>query len=260
MSNDESYLKKISESITVNVSGVFSWLRSDEGQLLGRTVSSLASFALGDPTGIIVPTIFECADITIRKRVLKHFPDLVQRMNDEQSHMNMEFVKSESGQQLLKETIQSFVKEIDENKIETLKTFLLTAYSQESPDVVYTRKCFKKLLDMDPIHLQILSVFMKPENAIRKIFSTKKPISSGAIFVELPKELNEYYFKIPDPVFTNSLKELEDWGILTNVVNSNSSGGYQPNEIESEGIPRMINALSTRITPFGNKLIEFLQK
>jgi len=78
----DSAISKIKNSLREKTSEVFSWLDSQEGKIISKTIASLASFAAGDPTGIVFPLILECADSSIRKRFLKHIPDLINRLEN----------------------------------------------------------------------------------------------------------------------------------------------------------------------------------
>ena len=93
LKKSEEYFLKINESLQEKVSSSVTWFNSEEGKIISRTIASLDSFVIGDPTGIVLPTILESADLTIRKRFLKHFPDLVEKLNSEKSKMNEEFFR-----------------------------------------------------------------------------------------------------------------------------------------------------------------------
>jgi hypothetical protein len=254
--NDNSIVAKIIEPLKSKTSGILSWIYSPEGNIITKTIAGLSSYVVGDPTGMVFSTILECADYGIRKRVLKHFPDLVEKLDREKIDLNMTFIKSELGQQLLRDTIKAFTKETEDRKIEKLKDFLISTYRQQNPDEAFTRASSKRLLEMDSIHMQILSAFNNPENTLRSICSQKKP-DGQTIKLEIAKDLNPYFLKMDDSIFSSALKELENWGILDKVVNTQSFGGCRIDNIEL-GIRSNSQMLRDKITDFGKRFIELV--
>ena len=258
MEEEKSLITKITQPLNTKLTGVLSWINGSEGKILTKTIAGLTSFVVGDPTGMLFPTILECADIIIRKRVLNHYPDLVSRLNNMKNDLNMGFVKSDFGQYMLKEILHKIACEENEEKIQNLKSFLISAYKQQDPNELTIRICLKRLLQMDSTHIQILSVFDNPELAIRKIAKENEP--AGSLSIEVPKDINTHYLKFDEIIFITNLQELQNWGILRNAVNSNSAGSYSADRLEDEIIPKMTEAMHNRITRYGRILIDLLRE
>ncbi len=202
-------LKTVSNSIT--------WFNSVEGKIIGRTIASLGSFVVGDPTGIVFPVILESANLTIRKRFLKHFPDLVEKLNREKSKMNEDFFKSDMGQDLLRETINHIVKETNEEKIEFLKKFIMTSYTLDDPQEIKLKKYEVILTQMNSLDIQLLQLFCKPQKFTHELRIIKNKLDDegkATYQLLLPDDLNDYNFKVDEGLFLASYKSLINWGLI----------------------------------------------
>lgn len=210
----DSAISKIKSSLREKTSEVFTWLDSQEGKIISKTITSLASFAAGDPTGMVFPLILECADSSVRKRFLKHVPDLINRLEDKKSQINYEFLKNEKGQRLLKETLREIIKEEEEEKIEALKRFLVSTVIKQNVDELRTTKYHKLLVQMDSAHIQILGVMTEPQTAIKKIISEKpKQENNDQLFI--PDDFNKYFLKMEESIFKSSVNDLKNWDLIS---------------------------------------------
>jgi len=211
MTEDDSLVLKITESIQNKAKGTFLWINTSEGKIISKTVASLASYVVGDPTGMLFPTILECADYTIRKRFTKHIPDLVQKLEENKSNLNKKFIKSEFAQTLLRETIKEIVNETDEEKIKSLKQFLVSTYVQKDPKEAVLTDYRKILLGMDGRHIQILSVLSNPQKICLDII--KKTLSESKDSFKIVENYNQF-LKMNNTLFTKSIRDLSNWSIL----------------------------------------------
>jgi len=211
VTEDNSIVLKITESIQNKAKDAFLWINTSEGKIITKTIASLTSYVVGDPTGMLFPTILECADYTIRKRFTKHIPDLVQKLEENKMNLNEKFIKSEFAQTLLRETIKEIVNEPDEEKIKTLKQFLVSAYVQEDPKEAVLRNYKKILLEMDGMHIQILSVLSNPQKISLDII--KKTLSESKDSFKIAENYNQF-LKMNNTLFTKSIRDLSNWAIL----------------------------------------------
>lgn len=257
MEEDKSITSKIFDQLKPKLVNVFSWIESDEGKIIANVITSLGSYVVGDPTGLLFPTILNCTDYGIRKKVLKHFPDIMEKLNNEQALLNMEFIRSELGQQLLRDTFNAIIKETEEEKITKLKSFLISAYKQEKPDNLFIRSCYRHLMLMDVIHIQILAIFNNPESVIRKICEER--IESDARTIKIPDDLNPFFLKMDENIYSNVIKELENWDILNGIRNSSTGGLFTAIEVEQRILPEMTRYMKERITNYGKRLIELIE-
>ena len=188
----------------------------------------------------------------VRKKFVKHFPDLMKRLQREEGKINQEFLKSDLGQHLLRDVLRKIIKETDEEKIDSLKTFLVNSCT--TVDEYWIDKCYKILLKMKPVHIHILSTLSSPERIVDTIIAQQDK-TKGAEFYP-PNGFNEYYFKIEPSIFEDVIDELIVWNVLGKIHNSNSQTHLKFNEDWLRSV--IIN--SPHITDFGKKLLEYLKK
>ena len=213
--NENSVLSKLKDTLQSKISTTYSWINTGEGKIVSRIIASLGSFAVGDPTGMIVPLILECSDHVVRKRFIKHFPDLLNKLESEKLKINEKFLKSAVGQQLLRDTLREIIHEDNEEKIEYLKSFLLNSYVQQNPNEIVIKRYQKLLLQMDSSHLQILSSISSPYVATLKVVKdlTLDIVLGGAADNINLKDYNTHYFKMNKTIFETSIQDLKTWGI-----------------------------------------------
>lgn len=265
-SNDKT-VEAISNELKKKLSQVGSWIFSSDGLKISKIISSLGSFVVGEPIGFLLPFIIESTDIVIRKRFLKHFPDLVDKLQKNKDKMNLEFVRGEIGQELLRETIQKMIHETNEEKINHLKSFLINAYSKDSDEAII-KNCQKILLNMDPIHIKILSILRNPEKILRDVAENRKqnPRSENeslygknqyVLYWEplADDDINMYYLKTNPMLYENSLKDLVTWNILETVFLK--SWVYFDHTFE-QNFQSILRDIYRWTTPFGQQFLEFI--
>jgi hypothetical protein len=217
----------------------YSWIRSEETRPFIDALATLGSFAVGDPTGMVLPLILNCGDNFIRKRAEKHLPELAQILIIYKPQFNFDIVKSEFGQQILREIIDKIIHEENELKIHYLKSFLISVYLQPKEDYDLFRKYKDMLYQMDPVRLQILAVLSNPREFIPKIINAKiesyeknKPREIGNF--NIPEDYNNHHFQFNNLLFEQSISELKTQGILKNSGNNGIGlGGNQLSEKEA---------------------------
>lgn len=233
---DDPVISKVKESLRKKLSDSLSWLDTDEGKIISRAITSLGSFAMGDPTGIVLPLIIESADNLVRKRFVKHFPDLMDKLEKSKARLNEDYIRSESGQSALRETLKKIITESNEEKIELFKKLLIESYEGGRVHEQENRFLFKILSEMEVEHLQILAVLNSPDSVIEKTF---EEIKKEAIKLEPPREqvsllvwksIRKYYLKMDEHIFEKVLDDLKNWKLLS--WSGEISGSYKIDEKE----------------------------
>lgn len=264
--NEERFLVRIQEKIKDKLQPL-EWLATETGRHVMRSVAMIGSFALGDPTGFILPMIIETADVTIRNRFIKHVPELVNTLESNRNTLNMEFVKTDLGQKLLRDSIRNIINETEEEKIQYVKNFLLNSYQQENPDDVFIRTCFSLLSRMDSIHLQVLSTFSNPKQPLEKICHEKinnyVELTGYDYMINLWTDWNPYYFKIDSEIYKNIIDELINWNILH--TGHSDADNFNPltKNIEPKSIDQLWTSMNEIVqdhrTEFGKRFYTFLK-
>jgi len=265
--NEERFLIRLQDKIKDKVQPL-GWLTTEAGRHVMRSVAMIGSFALGDPTGFILPMIVETADITVRKRFIKHVPELVNTLESNRDHLNFEFIKTDLGQKILRDSISNIINETEEEKIQFMKNFLLHSYKQENPDDVFIRTCFSLLSRMDSVHLQILSTFSNPKIPLEKVCHEKinnYVENTGYDYtINLWTDWNPYYFKIDPEVYNNILKELLNWNILHKHHSDADNLNPFMKNLEPKSLDQlwtsMIDVVQDHRTEFGKRFYTFLKE
>jgi hypothetical protein len=114
-------------------------------QLLSKSTMNLQSVVGKELVlATVVPMIPSLIADTLKRELLeKHVPDLGERLKENYSQLNHEFIKTPEGRKLFKETVTQILEETNEEKIEFLKKFLLRSYLVENPDFERIRKYMK---------------------------------------------------------------------------------------------------------------------
>ena len=123
----------------------------------------------------------------------------------------MIFIQSDEGRKIFQTLIEEILNKADDEKIHFLKKFIIFSYTQEKPSEVISRHYRNILLQMDSIHLQILSVISNPQNVSLDII--KKTLSEGKDSFKIVDNYNQF-LKINYTIFTKSVRELSGWSIL----------------------------------------------
>jgi len=259
---ERGIITKLKESLRENIQTALSWIDKPEGRILAKSIASLGSFVLGDPTGMLLPTIFELGDVATRKRFLKHLPDALNRLNQQKSKLNEDFYKSQIGQKILKDTIREFAKETDEVKIEVLKSFLITAFKQKKPEE-FIQICHQRLLEMRSIHLQILDIVSNPQPRLQNMIKEKKEKQNQQLFEEpntfdfWKTDLNQFLIKEDDDIFNNAVKDLQNWNMLVGTLPPTrySFVGNSPENLAKT----LEHKMEESLTNFGRRFIRFVK-
>lgn len=265
---DEGFLSKIDDQIKDKIQQAGSWIFSADGKTIIKITSMLSSLAILEPIGFLIPLIIDASDIVVRKRFLKHLPDLASKISHI-DNLNHVFADSEKGQKLLKDTMKQIIHETNEEKIEYLKQFLVKTYSDEHTDVERVTNFFKILSNMEPIHMKLLSVIKNPREIILEVCEQRKqnPRPEGkrpygkldsATFWEDDgrDDLNEFYLHSDPLVYTNGHKDLINWNIIESKF-IHFWLYFQPTTFP-QNLDTHVRNIQRWVTPFGEEFIKYL--
>ena len=257
--NDESKIQiRISKSLREQISKAYSWIDTSEGKIISRATASLSSFIFGDPTGLIVPLILECSNYAVRKRFVRHFPDLLNKMEKSKSLINQKFLLSDLGQKIIRETLRQIIEQDDEQKIEKQKNFLINTLTSMEPDKERIDTFLKILISLEPTQLKILSSLSNSEKTATSIMNMKDS-SKPTIPMNLKKDF-KLLLGIDDELFERSLSRLESENLIT--IHGEEiawATGEYDQEYSKEAIHRMETTLDRIITNFGKNFVDHIR-
>lgn len=266
--SDEGLLSKIDTQIKDKLLQAGSWIYSGDGKTVIKIASTLSSLAIIEPIGFLVPLIIDASDIVVRRRFLKHLPDLASRISHI-DNLNHGFADSEKGQKLLKDTMKQIIHETNEEKIEYLKQFLVKTYSDENMNTERVTNFFKILSNMEPIHMKLLSVIRNTREIILEVCEQRKQnprpegkrpygkLDSATFWEDDGKDdLNEFYLHSDPLVYTNGHKDLINWNIIASKFN-HFWLYFQPSTFP-QNLDTHVRNTQRWVTPFGEEFIKYL--
>lgn len=149
----------------------------------------------------------------VKRRVFdKEISDLGEQLNSHRDKLNLQFIQSDEGRKIFQTLIDEILSRADGEKIHYLKKFIVSSYTQENPSDVISRHYRNILLQMDSIHLQILSVISNPQSMALDII--KKTLSENKDSFKIVSSYNQI-LKIDPTIFAKSIRELSGWSILS---------------------------------------------
>lgn len=265
---DEGVLAKLDGQIKAKIQQAGSWIYSVDGKTIIKITSALSSLAIVEPIGFLIPLIIDASDIVIRKRFLKHLPDLASRISTI-DNLNHQFAESEQGQKLLKDTMKKIIHETNEAKIEYLKQFLVKSYSDKNSDAERVTNFFKILSNMEPIHMKLLSVLRNSRDIMVTVSEQrrqnprpeeKRPHgkSDSATFWKEDgiDDLNEFYLHSDPLVYINGHKDLVTWNIIANQFH-HFWLYFHPTTLDTN-LDHHIREMQRWITPFGKEFLKYI--
>lgn len=268
---EKTILSSIKKSVRSKLQTTFTWLETEEGKLLSKGIAILSPIIVGDPIGFLFPFIIESADTVIRKKFLNHLNDIANKLESEKPNLNIDFIKSEEGQKLLKDTFRKIIQDSNEEKITYLKKFLLSSYSDKKPDAELTNTLFKILSNMEPIHIKLLTILKNPKEILIHVANEreknprpigKRPhgkLDSAEYWSEDEyDDLNNFYLHSELIVYSNAHKDLVTWNILETKFHKFwlyfDKGTFESN------LDTHLREIERWTTPFGKKLLEYLYR
>ncbi|MEO9308084.1 MAG: hypothetical protein ABI342_07220 [Nitrososphaera sp.] len=235
---------------------ILTWINSEDGQLLSNMIKSLGSFVIGDPTGIIIPYVFDLSNSNLRRRFLKDFNDLTNRLNENKEKIDGSFLKSEIGQEILKETIHQLINQNDEEKRKSHIQFLVNAYTKEKARTDRISVFMNILILLEPSALQILHVISNPEETVTKIME-KHDHTRLTNQINLKNDVRRL-LTIDSEIFERAITKLESEQIIArNGLEIAWCSGEYHKEQKNEAKIRMTEALKRLVTQFGKDFTSY---
>ena len=249
-------ISKINNTLDSHLRKTYDWIHTDEGQIVVNIIGSLSSYVVGDPTGVLMPSIIQSSDLMIRKRFLKRVPDLMDRLDKVIHQINEDFVKSDAGQNLLRQVLTKLIEEENEEKSEIYKRFLINCYVETNVEKERISAYVNILNTLEPVQLRILGTISNAEETVKRIFN-KFDQTKPTIPLALKKDVKELLV-IDDEIFERSITRLESEKLIDRqgfeIVWC--SGEYD-RQYEQVARDRMTETLQRIITQFGKDFASF---
>jgi len=257
---DDPIYRKLLNGLQGKSTGVFSWMQTNEGKSISNIIASFTSFIAGDPSGMFFPILLKCTDIAVRKGLVKHWPDLAKRLNEQKYKMDEKFYRSEFGQKLLKETLNDIIHELDEQKIEFHKQFLINAYKKPEKGNELLQAYNDLLRSLDSVQLRILRIFYSPEEPIQEIIKKLKGNLGEQTAINLRRSIREH-LGINILLFDAAIKKLEASNLILNPENFKDGFATSYNTKEIEKVVEPLNKEAHAVmTSYGLGFVKFVIK
>jgi hypothetical protein len=260
--NDNKELSLIKNWLTLQIQNALTWINSEDGLMLSNAIKSLGSYLMVGPTEIILPYIFDLSNSTLRRRFLPDFSDLMNRLDEESGGMNESFLKSELGQELLKETIRELINQTDEEKREYHKRFLINAYTMPDISLEKKRTFMNILTSLDRIDLEILKALWHPEDIVNEIIGKNKINShiENNTTIALKSDLMKF-LGIEFDLSERSVFKLEFENLIsTKQFSAEWSDGTYKNDNLQYAIERTVSDAKRILTGFGLNFLASVTK
>lgn len=253
--NDNNEISRIKNWLTLKIQDALTWIDTEDGQILSNAIKSLGSFVIGDATGVILPYIFDLSNSTLRRRFLPDFKNLTDRLSENQNKIDESFLKSDVGQEILKETIRELIHQKDQEKRELHKQFLINAYTKKDETQERISTFMNILISLEPVQLRILGAISNHEETIKRIFDSfdqSKPTIPLALKNDVRRLL-----AVDNEIFERSIAKLESEKLIDRQQGLEilwCTGEYD-RKYEKEARERMIQSLQRLITAFGKSFV-----
>lgn len=253
---DEANLpKKFTEAIKRLPHHIKQWSETNPGLLAKGTAVSLA-FVLDQPElaySIFTSMIPDSLNLANTVKKSHHILELAELLEVKKEQINQSFIKSDYGHKLIKELISEIIDEVNEDKINYLKSFFVYITTSQNTQEQTIQMFHEKLIQMQPIHLQILYILHKPEDAIMDILSKSKDLKS----LKLPADFN-IYIKADPFIFDIVIDDLRTWNILKPSIGTTGIGNiFKDIDVT---VSSVVRDTVHRFTGFGDEFIKFMKE
>lgn len=256
-SDKKEILSKIDNTLDSHLRKAYDWIHTDEGQIIVNVIQSLSSYAVGNPIGLLTPSIIQSADLMIRKRFLKRVPNLMDKLDKVSPQINEDFLKSDTGQNLLRQTLTKLIEEENDEKSEMYKRFLINCYTNLDVKKERISTYMNILTSLEPIQLKILGVLCKPEETVERILE-KRDYMQTKIPIALKNDVKRLLV-IDEEIFERAITKLESEKIISREgLEILWCSGEYPNHYENEARIRMIDTLKRFVTDFGKDFVIYV--
>lgn len=236
-----------------------SWWYSDDGLTLQNSLLSLGALMdYGYLAGMVFPYLQYLLDPSKRRRFTVHIKDLDVKLRE--GSVNKEFARSELGHKIFENTIKIIIEEIDDEKIEAHKTFLLTSYTKPDMEKELLASYHDTLLSLRSIELQIFRALHYPDGMIKKIYESKFSGGDGHADFVLKTDIMSF-LEIEPTLFEKSIKKLTSEDLITRegLEIQWMTGNYHKSNMH-DGIKRATTDAHRLITDYGKKFMGSITK
>lgn len=246
--------KKIKVRIKQLPLHIVKWVKTNPGIIVKGSAVSLAS-AFGLPEladSIFTSMITDSLDLTNTIKNSHHISDLADLLHAKKGEINQSFIESNYGHKLIKELIKEIINEVDEDRINYLKNFFVNATTSQNMKEQTIMMFHEKLLQMQPIHLQVLHALHEPREPIKYILSKNKNMKQ----LKLPADFN-VYVKADSFIFDATIDDLRTWNILKSSVGESTIG----NVFKDVGVTvnSAVRDTNHRFSGLGDEFVKFMK-
>jgi len=234
---------------------IVKWIKTNPGIIVKGSAVSLAS-ALGQPEladSIFTSMITDSLDLTNTIKNSHHISDLANLFHIKKGEINQSFIESDYGNKLIKELVKEIINEIDECRINYLKNFFVNAATSQNVKEQTIMMFHEKLLQMQPIHLQVLHALHEPKEPIKYILSKNENMKR----LKLPADFN-IYVKADSFIFDATVDDLRTWNILKPSVGESTIGNiFKDVDVT---INSAVRDTKHRFSGLGDEFIKFMKE
>lgn len=255
-----SFITTVKDQLRTELQTTLSWLDTIDGKILFNGITTISPYIVGNPLGFLFPFIIESADMVVRQRFLKHLSDIGNKLKDKTPDLDMDFIQTLEGQQLLKDTFRMLIQENHDEKIEFLKKFLINSYIQSDLKEETKRQFLITLSSLSPTELILLRILFNPQTYIEEIVEKMKPNVEGLLAFSM-KENIRTYMGLDEILFGKTISNLTKNDCISEEGKPTiwASGVYQPVH-KNELISTSTTAVKALVTPYGNNFVKFVTR
>lgn len=206
--------------------------------------------------GILTQLGMELYDPLKRAIFVKEGKKVSEELEKCHDSLDFEFIYSEKGRKILRDVFKEIINETEEEKINYLRSFLVSTYTKQDMERVRTEDYWDTLISSKPVDLQILKIVYQPRETVKQIL--ERILQPG---IEQTHNIKDEIGKTLgfDPgVYERALKRLSDNGVIASIPNNTgwSNARYAKKDLEVA-----INATTTDVqnvvTQFGKDFIRY---
>lgn len=247
--------KKFEEGIKQLPLHIQNWAKTNLGIIVKAAAASLAS-SLGQPEiaySIFTSMIPNMLDLTNTIKNSPHISELADILCAKKDKINHSFIESNYGNKLIKGLVKEIVNEVDEERIAYLKNFFVNATTSQNVKEQTIMMFYEKLLQMQPIHLQVLRTLHEPREPIMHILSENKNREQ----LKIPADFNAY-IKADSFIFDTAVDDLRTWNILKSSVGEATIGTLFKDVDES--VNSAVRYTKELFSGLGDEFVKFMKE
>lgn len=251
----KNFPKKFDEGIKQLPINIKKFVKTKIGIIVKTAAASLAA-SLGQPelaSSIFTSMIPDVLDLTNTITNSHHISELADILREKKDKINHSFIESNYGNKLIKGLVKEMINEVDEERIGYLKNFFVNITTSKNVKEQTIMMFYEKLLQMQPIHLQVLRVFHEPRKPIMHILSENKKRKQ----LKIPADFN-VYIKADSFIFDVAVDDLRTWNILKPSVGETTIGNLFKDV--NETVNSAVRSTNQLFSSLGDEFVKFMKE